>query len=132
MTDTKNTEVPPASQAPAPAPVAAPATFVREKNTWLTPLVAALVVVATLVIGGVGGYALAAATHAGGRPAIHQGQFPGPGPGPGPQQGGPQQGGPQQRPDGPQGQGPNQPDLPAEESDEADDDSSTDGESPEG
>jgi hypothetical protein len=111
MADTKNTEVPPASEPPASAYPVAPATVVRERGGWVTPLIAALVVVVTLVVGGVGGFALATATHAGARPAMQQGQIQQGGP----QQGGPQQGGPQHGPQqGPGGQqgapGPAQPD----------------------
>lgn len=109
MADKENTEVPPASEAPAPVTTAAPVTVVRERGSWVTPLIAALVVVVTLVVGGVSGFALAAATHAGAGPAIQQSKQ-----GPqqqGPQQGGPQQGGPQQGPGGQQGgPGPGQPD----------------------
>jgi hypothetical protein len=107
MADTKNTEVLPASEPPASVPTAAPVTVVNEKRNWATPLIAALVVVVALVVGGVGGFALARATGPGGdRQSIQQGQFPG-GPGGG-QQGGPQQGGPQQGPGGPQQGGPQQ------------------------
>jgi len=128
MADTKNTEVPPASEPPAPVQTAAPATVVREKSNWATALIAALVVVAALVLGGVGGFALAAVTHDGGRPAIQQGQ-----------QGGPQQGGPQQGPQQGQQQGPGgqqgpRPERPYDDSDESneDDDSTTEDESTEG
>jgi hypothetical protein len=130
MADTKNTEVPPASEPPAPVQTAAPATVVREKSNWATALIAALVVVAALVLGGVGGFALAAVTHDGGRPAIQQGQG---------QQGGPQQGGPQQGPQhgpqqGPGGQQGPRPERPIDDSDESteDDDSTTEDESTEG
>lgn len=75
MADTKNTEAPPASEPPAPV-IAAPA-VVREKRSWVQPLVAALVIVAALVVGGFGGFAIATATHAGGRPALEQGGLPG-------------------------------------------------------
>jgi hypothetical protein len=102
MADKENTEVPPATEAPAPVTTAAPVTVVRERGSWVTPLIAALVVVVTLVVGGVSGFALAAATHAGARPAIQQSQQ-------GPQQQGPQQSGPQQGPGGQQG-GPGRPD----------------------
>jgi hypothetical protein len=102
MADKENTEVPPATEAPAPVTTAAPVTVVRERGSWVTPLIAALVVVVTLVVGGVSGFALAAATHAGARPAMQQSQQ-------GPQQQGPQQGGPQQGPGGQQG-GPGRPD----------------------
>jgi len=106
MADTKNTEVLPASEPPASVPTAAPVTVVSEKRNWATPLIAALVVVVALVVGGVGGFALARATGPGGdRQSIQQGQLPG-GPGGGQQQGqqgGPQQGGPQQGPGGQQG-----------------------------
>jgi hypothetical protein len=93
MADTKNTEVPPASEPAAPVQQTAPV-VVTEKRRWAMPLISALVVVAALVVGGIGGFAIATATHSGGRPAMEQGAFPG---GPG-QQGGPQQGGPQQGP----------------------------------
>lgn len=119
MADTKNTEVPPAAEAPAPATTAAPATVIRERGGWVTPLIAALVVVVTLVVGGVSGFALAAATHAGGRPAIEQGQLPGSG------QQGPQQGGPQQGPGGPQGDRPDRP--PLDDSTDEPEDGSTEG-----
>jgi hypothetical protein len=136
MADTKNTEVLPASEPPASVPTAAPVTVVSEKRNWATPLVAALVVVVALVVGGVGGFALARATGPGGdRQAMQQGQFPG---GPsggqqgqgqlgqgqqgGPQQGG-QQGGPQQGPGGQQGQPP-RPD--GDDADDSTDDSSDD------
>jgi hypothetical protein len=77
MADTKNTEVLPASEPPASLPTAAPVTVVREKRNWATPLIAALVVVIALVVGGVGGFALARATGPGGdRQAIQQGQLP--------------------------------------------------------
>ncbi|GHF27621.1 hypothetical protein [Pseudolysinimonas yzui] len=121
MADKENTEVPPASEALAPVTTAAPVTVVRERSSWVTPLVAALVVVAALVLGGVSGFALAAATHAGGRPAIEQSQQ-------GPQQG-PQQGGPMQGPGGPQGE---RPDRPTDDSDESTDDDATEDESTEG
>src|SRR5688572_4361375 len=74
MADKENTEVPPASQSPAPVTTAAPVTVVRERGSWVTPLIAALVVVVALVVGGVSGFALAAATHAGARPAMQQSQ----------------------------------------------------------
>lgn len=125
MADKENTEVPPASEAPAPVTTAAPVTVVRERSSWVTPFVAALVVVAALVLGGVSGFALAAATHAGGRPAIEQSQQ-------GPQQQGPQQGGPQQGPGGPQGERPDRPDRPTDDSDESSDDDATEDESTEG
>ena len=145
MADTKNTEVLPASEPPASVPTAAPVTVVSEKRNWATPLIAALVVVVALVVGGVGGFALARATGPGaGRPAMEQGQLSG-GPGGqqgggqqsggqqgGPQQVGPQQGGPQQggQPGGPQ-QGPGgqqgQPPLHGDDSgDSSDSDDSTD------
>jgi negative regulator of sigma E activity len=118
MADTKNTEVPPASEPPAPVEeTAAPVTVVREKRNWATPLIAALVVVAALVIGGVGGYALAAVTHAGGRPAIQVGQLPGQG-----------QQGPLQGP-GQQGE---RPDRPNDDSTEQDSDDTTEQDSTEG
>jgi negative regulator of sigma E activity len=116
MADTKNTEVPPASEPPAPVEeTAAPVTVVREKRNWVTPLIAALVVVAALVVGGVGGYALAAVTHAGARPAIQQGQLPG-------------QQGPLQGP-GQQGE---RPDRPNDDSTEQNSDDTTDEDSTEG
>jgi hypothetical protein len=119
MADTKNTEVPPASEPPAPVEeTAAPVTVVREKRNWATALIAALVVVAALVIGGVGGYALAAVTHAGARPAIQQGQLPG------------QQGGIQQGP-GQQGERPDRPNDDATD-DSDDSDGTTEEESTEG
>ena len=125
MTDTKNTEVPPASEPAAPVQQAAPA-VVTEKRRWAMPLISALVVVAALAVGGIGGFAIATATHAGGRPAIEQGQFPG-GPGQPGQQGGSQQGQLPQGPQGPQG-GPGQngerpqpPSDPSEEDDDSDD-----------
>jgi hypothetical protein len=121
MADKENTEVPPASEAPAPVTTAAPVTVVRERSSWVTPFVAALVVVAALVLGGVSGFALAAATHAGGRPAIEQSQ-----------QGPQQQGGPQQGPGGPQGERPDRPDRPTDDSDESSDDDATEDESTEG
>ena len=140
MADTKNTEVLPASEPPASVPTAAPVTVVSEKRNWATPLIAALVVVVALVVGGVGGFALARATGPGGdRQAMQQGQLPG-GPGGGqqgqlgqqggPQQGGPQQGGPQQGPGGGQ-QGPGgqqgQPPRPnGDDADDSTDDSSDD------
>ncbi len=129
MADTKNTEVLPASEPPAPVQTAAPATVVRERSNWATPLIAALVVVAALVLGGVSGFALAAATNTGGRPAMQQGQQSGPQQG-GPQQG-PQQGGPQQGPGGQQGP---RPERPIDDSDESteDDESTTEDESTEG
>ncbi len=113
MADKENTEVPPAAEAPAPVTTAAPVTVVRERSNWVTPLVAALVVVAALVLGGVSGFALSTATHAGGRPAIEQSQQR-------PQQQGPQQGGPQQGPH-PQGERPDRPERPIG-SDESTDD----------
>jgi hypothetical protein len=108
MADTKNTEeVPPAPEPAASAPTAAPATVIRERGGWVTPLIAALVVVVTLVVGGVGGFALAAATHAGARPAMHQSLLPGQGP--------------QQGPGGTHGDRPNLPPDRPEESDESTD-----------
>jgi hypothetical protein len=111
MTDTKNTEVPPASEPAAPVQQASPV-VVAEKRRWAMPLISALVVVAALVVGGIGGFAIATATHAGGRPAFEQGQFPG----------GPQQG---QLPQGPQG-GPGQngerPQPPSDQSGDSDGD----------
>jgi hypothetical protein len=119
MADTKNTEVPPASEPPAPvqqAPV-----VVRESRGWLRPLLAALIVVGALVVGGVGGFALAGAVHAGGRPPLEKGSgMPGPG-----QQG---QGGPQQGPwqQGPGGQRPDG-ERPEPPSDTDSDDGGTEG-----
>jgi negative regulator of sigma E activity len=115
MADKENTEVPPASQSPAPVTTAAPVAVVRERGSWVTPLVAALVVVAALVLGGVSGFALAAATHAGDRPAIQQGQLPG-------------QQGPLQGP-GQQGE---RPDRPSDDSTEQDSDETTEQDSTEG
>lgn len=124
MTDTKNTEVPPASEPAAPVQQAAPA-VVTEKRRWAMPLISALVVVAALAVGGIGGFAIATATHAGGRPAIEQGQFPG-GPGQPGQQGGPQQGQPG-GPGGPQnGERPQPPSDPSDE-DDSDESDSTEG-----
>jgi hypothetical protein len=65
MTNT-NTEVPPPTSAPAPVQE-------RPRRRWVTPLVGGLAVVAALAVGGVGGYALANATDAGGPPGIHAG-----------------------------------------------------------
>jgi hypothetical protein len=134
MADKENTEVPPASEAPAPVTTAAPVTVVRERGNWVTPLIAALVVVVTLVVGGVSGFALAAATNAGARPAIQQSQQ-----GPqqqAPQQQGPQQGprpgGPQQGPGGPQGERPDRPERPIDDSDESTDDDAAEEQSTEG
>jgi hypothetical protein len=126
MADKENTEVPPATEAPAPVTTAAPVTVVRERGSWVTPLIAALVVVVTLVVGGVSGFALAAATHAGARPAIQQSQQ-------GPQQQGPQQGGPQQGPGGQQG-GPGRPDDRPERPEDGDEstDETEEGDSTEG
>ena len=127
MADTKYTEVLPASEPPASVTTAAPVTVVRETGSWVTPLIAALVVVVTLVVGGVGGFALARATGPGGdRPAMQQGQLPGGQQG-GIQQGpGGQQGGPQQGPGGQQGQPPrpdgDNSDDSTDESDESGDD----------
>ncbi len=93
MADKRN-DAPAASEAPASnETTAAPVTVVREKRGWATPLIAALVVVAALVVGGVGGFALATALDRDGRPAM-QGQLPGSGQsgplqGPGGQQQGP-------------------------------------------
>ena len=89
MADTKNTEVPPAPEPAAPAQEAP--VVVREKRGWIRPLISALVVVAALVVGGIGGFAIATVTHAGQRAALEQGQFPG-GPGQQPLPGGPGQG----------------------------------------
>jgi hypothetical protein len=126
MADKENTEVPPATEAPAPVTTAAPVTVVRERGSWVTPLIAALVVVVTLVVGGVSGFALAAATHAGARPAMQQSQQ-------GPQQQGPQQGGPQQGPGGQQG-GPGRPDDRPERPEDGDEstDETEEGDSAEG
>jgi hypothetical protein len=126
MADKENTEVPPATEAPAPVTTAAPVTVVRERGSWVTPLIAALVVVVTLVVGGVSGFALAAATHAGARPAMQQSQQ-------GPQQQGPQQGGPQQGPGGQQG-GPGRPDDRPERPEDGDEstDETEEGDSTEG
>lgn len=99
MADTKNTEV----------PTAAPVTVVRERSSWVTPLVASLVVVAALVLGGVSGFALSAATHSDHRPAIQVGLVPGQ-----------MQHGPQQAP-GPRGERPDGPDRPGDEAGEATD-----------
>jgi len=127
MADTKNTEVLPASEPPASVTTAAPATVANEKRNWATPLIAALVVVVALVVGGVGGFALARATGPGARgPAMQQGQLPGGPQGQQGQQGGPQggqQGGPQQGPGGQQGQPP-RPD--GDHADDSTDDSSDD------
>jgi hypothetical protein len=115
MADNKNTEVPPASVAAAPAVVTvAPATVTSERRNWAMPLISALVVVAALVLGGFGGFALARTIdHHDAREAMQQhrilerqdGQFGGP------QQGGPQQGRPggpgQNQPGGPPQGGPN-------------------------
>ncbi len=124
MADTKNTEVLPASEPPASVPTAAPVKVVSEKRSGATPLIAALVVVMALVVGGVGGFALARATGPGGDRQIQQGQFAG-GPGGG-QQG--QQGGPQQGPGGQHGPGGQQGQPPRPDGDDADDstDDSTD------
>ena len=110
MADNKNTEVLPASEPAAPVQTTAPV-VVTEKRSWAMPLISALVVVAALVVGGIGGFAIATATHSGGRGGIEQGPFPG---GPGPdqqgqdQQGQGQQGQQGQAPQGPQGgAGPN-------------------------
>ncbi|MGB3909959.1 MAG: hypothetical protein WBL06_05765 [Pseudolysinimonas sp.] len=121
MADKENTEVPPAAEAPAPVTTAAPVTVVRERGSWVTPLIAALVVVVTLVVGGVSGFALAAATHAGARPAIEQSQQ-----GPG------GQGGPQQGPGGEGGPGrpddrPERPEDGDESTDETEEGDSTEG-----
>ncbi|WP_395640342.1 hypothetical protein [Pseudolysinimonas sp.] len=113
MADKKNTEVPPASEPAAPVQEAAPV-VVTQKRRWVLPLISALVVVAALVVGGIGGFAIATATQAGGRPAIEQGQFPG---GPG------QQGGTQQGPGQGDGQDGERPEPPSD---------STDGDSTEG
>lgn len=124
MADKENTEVPPAAEAPAPVTTAAPVTVVRERSSWVTPLVAALVVVAALVLGGVSGFALSAATHGGDRPPIQQGMQQG--------QQGPQQGGPQMGPGGPQGERPDRPDRPTDDSDESTDDDAAEEGSTEG
>jgi hypothetical protein len=126
MADKENTEVPPAAEAAAPVTTAAPVTVVRERGSWLTPLVAALVVVAALVLGGVSGFALSAATHGGDRPAIQQGVQQGQ---QGPQQQGPRPGGPQQGPGGQQGP---RPERPIDDSNESPDDDAAEEESTEG
>ena len=130
MTDTNNTDVPPASPTPEPA---APAAVARPRSGWVTPFIASLVVAVTLVVGGVGGFALATATHAGGRPAIDlvsapgQHNLPHGGPAqPGPQLGGPHQGGTEQNPEGPHGPRPELPSDDANESPEEDESSTED------
>lgn len=130
MTDTKNTEVPPASEPPAPAQEAP--VVVRERRSWFRPLISALVVVAALVVGGIGGFAIATATHAG-RGAVVQGELPA---GPGSDQQGQVQPGPgqpgQQMPRDPQGgSGANgrngeRPQPPSDQSDDDSGDSGTD------
>jgi hypothetical protein len=106
MADDKNTEVVPASEAAAPVETAAPATVVREKRSWTSPLVTVLAVVLALVVGGVGGFAIARASGpVGPRQAMQQGEVPGgqqsqPGPG----QQGPGQQGQQGQQQGPGGQ----------------------------
>jgi hypothetical protein len=122
MADTKNTEVPLASEPAAlvqEAPSQAAPVVVRETGSWFRPLVSALVVVAALVVGGIGGFAIATATLSGGRPAIEQGQFPG-----GPGQGGPQQG--QQGQQGGTGQNGERPQPPSDRSTDTDTDTDTD------
>lgn len=147
MTDTRN-QAPAASEPGASTPAqtpAAPATVVVEKQGWARPLVAALAIAGALVLGGAGGFGLAAATlHHG--PTLERAEFTG-GPGggqqlgpqqgpgqsgaqgpggsgqSGPQQGGPQQGGPGQGgPQGPGGQPPQDGQAPAPQ----DQDGSTD------
>ena len=125
MADNKNTEVPPASEPTAPVQQAAPV-VVTEKRRWAMPLISALVVVAALVVGGIGGFAIATATHSGGRPAMEQGAVPG---GPG-QQGGPQESGPQQGPGQGGPQNGEHPEPPSERPDGSTDES--DGDSTEG
>jgi hypothetical protein len=124
MADTQNTEVPPASQPAASVPSAAPTTVVRERTNWATPLIAALAVTGALVLGGVGGFALAAATHAGAHPAMLQGQLQGPGQ-QGPQMGGPRPGQPQQGPGGQQGDRPERPQGDTDDSEGSTDDEPT-------
>lgn len=119
MADKKNTEVPPASEPPAPVETAAPVTVVRERRRWAMPLISALVIVAALVVGGIGGYAIAAATDAGGRPVIQQGQFPG------------QQQGPLQGP-GQQGDRPDRPNGDTDDTDDSTEDDTTEEDSTEG
>ena len=114
MADKKNTEVPPTSE-PA-APVQEAPVVVREKRSWFRPLISALVVVAALVVGGIGGFAIATATHAGDRVAFEQGLFPGR-PGQQGQQGGPGQG---------QQQNGERPQPPSDQSGDDTDDDSTD------
>lgn len=114
MAETKNEET------------VAPVTVVQEKRNWATPLIAALVVVVALVLGGAGGFALASVTHAGARPGIEQEQLPGSGQNQGP--GGPQgQGGPQQGPGGGQPGGPQQGPGQGQHPPQPGDDSSDDG-----
>lgn len=115
MADTTKNETPHAAEQP---PVAA-------RRGWLAPLITAILVAVALVVGGVGGFAIANVTQPGGNAATEPGPVPhvdgqqgpqGPqGPrgskGPNGQHGGPQQGpqggheGPRdgERPDRPQG-----------------------------
>jgi len=89
MADTKNNEVAPDS-GPAAVQTAAPVTVVRERRGWAYPLIAALIIVAALVVGGIGGFAIARVTdHRDGPPMMQEGQFPGGGR---PDQSGPGQG----------------------------------------
>lgn len=55
-------------------PPAAP--VVREKRSWAMPLIVGLAVVASLAVGGIGGYAIASATGPGNRPGIEQAGAP--------------------------------------------------------
>ncbi|MEO5534593.1 MAG: hypothetical protein ABIR17_05615 [Pseudolysinimonas sp.] len=88
MADNKNPEVAPV-EAASPVTTATPVTIVRERRSWLVPLVSALAIALALVVGGIGGFAIGRATdHREGRVAMEQAHFPG---GPGAQQG--QQGG---------------------------------------
>lgn len=79
MADTKNTTPPPASEPAAgveyTAPASAPAASGKGR-AWLTPLVVTLGLVGALGIGGVGGFAIAAATLPHG-PAAVEGALPG-------------------------------------------------------
>lgn len=52
------------------------APVVREKRSWAMPLIIGLAVVASLAVGGIGGYAIASATAPGGRPGIEQAGAP--------------------------------------------------------
>ena len=106
MTDDKAPQAAKAAPAPAAEPVAAAAPTVvvqdRPRTSWGRALVIAAVLVGTLLVGGIGGFA---AAHALGGPrppmGIEQGERPGG------QQDRPQlgQGGPQQGPQGGPGQG---------------------------